>query len=117
MLTDLKRRWSVMSNPPEGRSALIPAIILCTLGAFGEVCLTSTNIYLIEQAVCRKYFNAFDPAQIGFNGLMDEETCKMAAPVQTQVAQINGLYTVLGFIPRRSILTCFESKARLLMRI
>ncbi|CZR63246.1 uncharacterized protein PAC_13143 [Phialocephala subalpina] len=52
-----------------------------------------------KRAACRKYFNQYDPGQIGLNGLMDEETCKMAAPVQTQVAQINGLYTVLGFIP------------------
>lgn len=58
-------------------------------------------MYLIEQASCRKYFNAYDPAQIGLNGLMDEEMCKIA-PVQTQVAQINGLYAVLGFIPRKS---------------
>ncbi|KUJ06974.1 uncharacterized protein LY89DRAFT_726106 [Mollisia scopiformis] len=98
MLTGLRRRWSVVSNPPEGRSPLMPAIILCTMGAFGEVCLTSTHMYLIEQAACRKYFGAYDPAQIGFNGLMDEELCKIA-PVQTQVAQINGLYAVLGFIP------------------
>ncbi|KAE8450394.1 hypothetical protein EG329_006468 [Mollisiaceae sp. DMI_Dod_QoI] len=98
MLTELKRRWSIVSNPPGSRSPLLPAVVLCTLGAFGEVCLTSTHIYLIEQAACRKHFNAFDPTQIGLNGLMDEEMCKIA-PVQTQVAQINGLYAVLGFIP------------------
>lgn len=102
MLTELRRRWSVVSNPPEDRSPLLPAIILCTMGAFGEVCLTSTHMYLIEQASCRKYFNAYDPTQIGLNGLMDEEMCKIA-PVQTQVAQINGLYAVLGFIPRKLV--------------
>lgn len=79
----------------------MPAIILCTMGAFGEVCLTSTHIYLIEQSACRKYYDAFDSAKIGLNGLMDEEICKIA-PVQTQVAQIYGLYAVLGFIPRKS---------------
>jgi hypothetical protein len=79
--------------------ALVPSILI-TLFAFSTVCLNSTYVYLIEQAVCRKHFMVYGPARISRGGLVDENSCKIAY-VQAQVASINGVYTFLAFLPGR----------------
>lgn len=76
---------------------LVPSILV-TLGAFALACLSSTYVYLIEQAVCRKHFMIFEPARIGSGGLVDEGICKMP-DIQAQVASINGIFTFLAFLP------------------
>ncbi len=83
---------------PSFNSALIPITIAFTLGAFGSVCLQSTHVYLVEQAVCRNHFLLLEPTNIGSGGLVDEEMCKIPE-IQAQVARIHGIYTFLSLSP------------------
>jgi hypothetical protein len=76
---------------------LVPSILV-TLGAFALACLSSTYVYLIEQAVCRKHFMVNDPTRINGVGLVDEESCKIP-DIQARVASINGIYMFLAFLP------------------
>ena len=79
-------------------SALIPIALVFTLGAFGSVCLSSTHVYLMEQAVCRKHFRLLEPTRISSGGLVDEEICK-TPEIQAEVARIHGIFTFLSFLP------------------
>ena len=79
------------------REVLVPSILV-TLGAFASACLSSTYVYLIEQAVCRKHFMEFDPSILRINGFVDEESCKIP-DIQAHVASINGIYMSLAFLP------------------
>jgi hypothetical protein len=64
--------------------------------------LSSTYVYLIEQAVCRKHFMVNDPARINGTDLVDEESCKIP-DIQAQVASINGIYMFLAFLPGKKL--------------
>ncbi len=55
---------------------LVPSILV-TLGAFAMACLSCAYVYLIEQAVCRKYFMIYEPVRIGSGHVMDEGICKI----------------------------------------
>jgi len=89
-------RKSLLNMGPR-REVLVPSILV-TLGAFASACLSSTYVYLIEQAVCRKHFMEFDPSVLSRNGLVDEESCKLP-DIQANVASINGIYMFLAFLP------------------
>jgi hypothetical protein len=89
-------RKSMLSMWPR-REVLVPSVLV-TLGAFASSCLSSTYVYLIEQAVCRKHFLNFDPARLSSHGLVDEESCKIPN-IQAQIASINGIYMFLSFLP------------------
>jgi len=89
-------RKSLLNMGPR-REVLVPSILV-TLGAFASTCLSSTYVYLIEQAVCRKHFLESDPSILGRNGLVDEESCKIP-DIQANVASINGIYMFLAFLP------------------
>ena len=83
-------------------SPLLPAIAICTLSAFGLVCLSSTHLYLMEQSVCRKHYTLFEPARIGNGGLMDEETCKIPE-IQAEVARMHGIFNFVNYLPGKYI--------------
>jgi hypothetical protein len=98
MLLSFRKRMLDMRPSNE---FLVPSI-LATLGAFAMACLSSTYVYLIEQAVCRKHFMVNDPARINGAGLVDEESCKIP-DIQAQVASINGIYMFLAFLPGKEL--------------
>jgi hypothetical protein len=79
-------------------SALLPSVLIYVLGAFGMVCMNSTTVYLMEQAVCRKHYFEVQPALVQPGGLVDEEICKLS-DIQSQVASINGTYRMLVMMP------------------
>lgn len=85
------------------KSALLPSILIYTLGALGAVCMSSTTVYLIEQSLCRTHYATLQPETIQPGGLVDEELCKLA-DIQSRVASIHGTYKVLVFIPGVRIL-------------
>ena len=89
-------RERVLAMRPENE-ALIPSLLV-TLNAFAIACLSSTYVYLIEQAVCRQHFMIYDQGKISSAGLVDEESCKIP-DIQAHVASINGLFTFLAFLP------------------
>lgn len=62
------------------------------------VCMNSTTVYLMEQAVCRKHYFEVQPALVQPGGLVDEEICKLP-DIQSQVASINGTYRMLVMMP------------------
>jgi hypothetical protein len=86
----------MLDRRPENE-ALVPSILV-TLVAFSLVCLSSTFIYLIEKAGCRKHFMVYQPPGISSFSLVDKESCKIP-DIQAQVASINVVYTFLKFLP------------------
>ena len=85
------------------KSAVVPAILASCFGALGSVLLGTTHLYLIEQYVCKEYYNALRPQTdlvllIGANGDIDEKLCKDPA-IQSTVAGIQGVYMFLMFMP------------------
>ena len=88
-----------MAAMESSQSALIPTFILIGIYSFaGGAVGLSTNIYLIEQYVCHEHYDIFDPQSIQHGGLIDEGICKLPE-IQSKVAQINGAYTSLSFVP------------------
>jgi hypothetical protein len=79
-------------------SALVPAAIIYIFGSFGAILLSSTHMYLIEQALCRRHYIIYEPARIRLNGLVNEESCKLP-DVETRVASIYGIYCSLWYLP------------------
>jgi hypothetical protein len=76
---------------------LVPSILVI-LGAFASTCLSSTSVYLIEQAVCRKHFVDNNLPRTNGAGSVAEESCKIPN-IQARVASINGIYMFLAFLP------------------
>jgi len=87
---------------PSELSALVPAAIIYTFGSFGAILLSSTHMYLIEQALCRRHYILSEPARIGLNGLVNEESCKLP-DVEAQVASIYGIYCSLWYLPSQYV--------------
>ena len=90
-----------MLDTRPSNEVLVPSILV-TLGAFATACLSSTYVYLIEQAVCRKHFMVNDPARVNGTDLVDEGSCKIP-DIQAQVASINGIYMFLAFLPGKKL--------------
>jgi hypothetical protein len=82
---------------------LLPAAVIYTFICFGGVLISSTYVYLVEQALCRKYYMLHEPSRVGINGLVDEEICKMPE-IEAQVASIYGIFNSLTYLPSRSCL-------------
>ena len=99
-----------MAGTEAGQYALIPAFILMGILSFASGAIGGTNLYLIEQYVCREHYN------IQHRSLVDESLCKLPE-IQSKVVQINGVYTFLGFIlgerfalPEEEYTDCFSSR-------
>jgi hypothetical protein len=115
MLDNWKTNSNVSMLPVLARSMLdmrpmnevLVASILVTLGAFALACLSSTYVYLIEQAVCRKHFMINDPTRVNGAGVVDEESCKIP-DIQAHVAAINGIYMFMAFLPGKTGTWGFE---------
>lgn len=80
------------------KSAVMPAVLTAVLYALGLVLLGSTQLFLVEQYVCRDYYTLLEPAMLGAGGLIDEELCKVPE-IQSIVASILGIDSFLSFIP------------------
>ena len=63
--------------------------------------MSSTAVYLMEQAVCRKHYSDVQPTLIRPGGLVDEERWKIS-DIQSQVASLNGTYRMLFMMPGKS---------------
>lgn len=94
MFVEMRKLWKAE------RSALLPAALIYTFGSFGGVLLSSTHVYLVEQAVCRKHYMLYEPARVGTHGLVDEGVCKMPE-IEARVASIYGIYSSLWYLPSR----------------
>lgn len=82
----------------KNRSGLIPATLIHVLACFGGILINSTGVYLIEQAVCREYYQLYDSSLVGINGLIDEEICKLPE-IESRVAAIYGVIASLEYLP------------------
>ena len=80
------------------RSALIPAFLLGGIISFASSALGSTHLYLIEQYICHEYYEVYDPRFLQDGRLINETICKFPE-VQSKVAEINGVYKFLCFVP------------------
>jgi hypothetical protein len=90
-----------MKRPQLYQSALVPAFLLYAIVAFSAGTVGSTHLYLIEQSVCRDYYDVYEPQNLPDGGHIDETLCKNPE-IQSRVAQINGIYRFLCFVPRQS---------------
>jgi hypothetical protein len=94
MLNEMRKTWG------NATSGLITAALISAFGRFGGVLLSSTHVYLVEQAVCRQHYMLYDMGKIHTNGLVDEEMCKLPE-IEARVASIYGIYCSLWYLPSK----------------
>jgi hypothetical protein len=76
------------------------AMLAMALDGLGVAMTKASQTFLIEQALCRAFYNAHDPNLVGPDGDVPEAMCK-AEPLQSQVAFLSAL---LDF---SILITCF----------
>lgn len=88
--------WLKLEMP---KSAVGPAVLTSVLCSFGWVLIASTQLFLVEQYVCREHYKLVEPATSGGGGgLIDEALCKKPE-IQSVVASVMGTNSFLGYIP------------------
>ena len=72
-------------------------MLVMATAALGTAILRSARLFLIEQALCRAYYETADPAVVRPDGSVDESRCK-ANGIQADVALVSGLFEVMTLI-------------------
>ncbi|KAB2571179.1 hypothetical protein BFW01_g1791 [Lasiodiplodia theobromae] len=68
-----------------------------SVAVLGTSILRSARLFLIEQALCRAYFEIEDPVLVGPDGSVDESRCKSNA-MQADVSLVSGLFEVVTMV-------------------
>lgn len=78
-----------------------PAIVIMSVAVLGTSILRSARLFLIEQALCRAYFEIEDPVLVGPDGSVDESRCKSNA-MQADVSLVSGLFEAVTMVCGKS---------------
>jgi hypothetical protein len=78
-----------------------PAMLVMGVTAFASSILRSVRLFLIEQALCRAYFEAVDPKMIRPDGSVEERRCK-SNEIQANVALVSGLFEMVTLASGKS---------------
>ncbi|KAL7273446.1 hypothetical protein RUND412_003701 [Rhizina undulata] len=74
------------------------AILVMLLTALGTTILSTSRLPLLEQSVCRSYYQSHEPAIIGKDGSVPEMRCK-EIEIQTELAGLRGWAEFFGDVP------------------
>jgi len=89
-------------DPAKLKSNYIRIIIAVTCAVFlveiGDFILRAPTIRLMEDTICRKYYDSQGNTSVNLNLPIPEERCKIA-PVQTELAMLRGWDTTFSCIP------------------
>ncbi|KAI8629727.1 hypothetical protein F5Y19DRAFT_464418 [Xylariaceae sp. FL1651] len=72
-------------------------MLILAVADLGDAIFRSARLFLIEQALCRSYYQTEDPVVVAPNGSVEEYRCKSDS-LQADVSMVYGLFDVLTLL-------------------